>query len=392
VPQSARRTEAAALLAAVAVLLAACTASPAPTPTPTPPPPSGDGILRIGTLLDTHGAGAALAAGQTAGVNAALRDIDAAGGVHGVPVEVVNRDAADPDAVAQLLAAGVDAIIGPSDVDTAAALIEPARDARIPLLSPSAVGPRPEGSDGVLWRTVPSARAEGAALAHELGDGTVALVRDESPATQELAQGLAGELGDRLVIEAVAGDDPAADAARVAAKAPDAVLVALPGGEGTGALLGALIAAGVDAGGLWVTGGALSRYDADAGSLAGLHGIQTAVPADPAFAAQLRREDPGAGSTRYAAEAYDAVVLVALAALAAGDDGGPSITAALPAVATGGIPCASFAECVAVAGDGQDIDFDGPSGPFSFDQHGDRHGVRFVLYLYDDENVPRMQP
>jgi branched-chain amino acid transport system substrate-binding protein len=391
VPQRARPITVATVLAA-AVLLAACTPSAAPTPTPTPPPPSGDGILRIGTLLDTHGAGAALAAGQTAGVNAAVRDIDAAGGADGVPVEVVNRDAADPDAFGQLVAAGVDAIIGPPDVETAAALIGPAREAGIPLLSPSAVGPRPEGSEGVLWRTVPSVRAEGAALAHELGDGTVALVRDESPATQELAQGLAGELGELLVIEVVAGEDPAADAARVAAEAPDAVLVALPGGEGTGSLLGALVRAGVDAGGVWVTGGALSRYDADAGSLAGLHGIQTAVPADPAFSAQLRREDPGAGSTRYAAEAYDAVVLVALAALAAGDDGGPSITAALPAIAAGGIPCASFAECVSIAGDGQDIDLQGVSGPFAFDAAGDRDAVRFVRYLYDAENVPRMQP
>lgn len=80
------------ILAAAALLaLVGCTATPMPTPTPTMPTPSGDGVLRIGTLFSTTGADASALA-QTAAVNAAARELDAAGGVNGAPVEVINRN------------------------------------------------------------------------------------------------------------------------------------------------------------------------------------------------------------------------------------------------------------------------------------------------------------
>lgn len=379
-PRHLSRPGAAGALVAAAVLLAACTAAHAPTPTPTPPPPSGDGVLRIGTLFPTHGADAALAVAQTAAVNAAVRDIAAAGGFGGVPIEVFSRDGGTEGALDELVAHGVDVVIGPSSMDVAAALLPVARSTGIPLITPSAIGARPDGSAGILFRTASSARSQGGEIAAELGGGTVALVRGDDAASQQLAAGL----GDELV-DIVLGDDVAAAVTQVATAHPDSVVVA----TASASLLAALGAAGIPADRLWLTGGALTGYDASAGALEGAHGIQAGIGTDPAFGAALRREDPGAAETRYAAEAYDAVVLAALAAVAAGDDGGASIAAALPAVAAHGIPCHSFGECIEVSEDGQDIDHEGVSGSFGFDADGDRDAVNLLRYAYDADNQPQ---
>src|SRR5690606_20407643 len=89
--------------AAFAMVLIGCTPQPMPTPTPTPTQtvaPSGDGVLRIGTLLPTTG-GALAGAAQLAGVHAAVREINAAGGVDGTPVELVSRDSGDESTQAE---------------------------------------------------------------------------------------------------------------------------------------------------------------------------------------------------------------------------------------------------------------------------------------------------
>ena len=111
-------SRAGAALLAAAVLLAGCSGPPMPTPTPTASPtPTGDGVLRIGTLFSLSGPLAGYGAGQTAAVNAAVRELNASGGVQGAPVEVVNRDGGDVATVEAafdaLVAKGVDVVIGP---------------------------------------------------------------------------------------------------------------------------------------------------------------------------------------------------------------------------------------------------------------------------------------
>ncbi|MDP3208861.1 MAG: ABC transporter substrate-binding protein, partial [Rhodoglobus sp.] len=103
-------------------LLAAC-AAPEPISTPTPTAtlaPSGDGVLRIGTLIPTSGTFAFLGAAQAAGVETAIKEINDAGGVNGSPVEVFHRDSGDAtttkveESMADLVAKAVDVVIGPS--------------------------------------------------------------------------------------------------------------------------------------------------------------------------------------------------------------------------------------------------------------------------------------
>ena len=85
-----------AALVTTLVGIAGCSGEPTPTPTPTvTPTPTGDGELKIGTLFPSSGGVAFIGPAQVAGVNAALREINAAGGVNGKPVVVVNRDSGD---------------------------------------------------------------------------------------------------------------------------------------------------------------------------------------------------------------------------------------------------------------------------------------------------------
>jgi branched-chain amino acid transport system substrate-binding protein len=382
------------LIAAVVVLtvaLSGCTPGPMPTPTPTLPTPSGDGVLRIGTIFSSTGPDAGTAAGQTAAVNAAQRELDAAGGVLGAPVEVLNRDGGTAgDGVAEaafaaLVARGVDAVVGPSSSELAALLAPLAAAAHVPLISASAVGDRPADTGEWYVRTATSWHAQGVALAGMLGGDvtSVAVLRSDDQAGAAVSAGLADKLD---VVDAVADADGAAAAQQALAADPDAVVIATSGpGDQTVAAIAALAAAGYAPDRIWLLGGAFADYSTRVpdGALAGAHAIRSGIPGDPAFIAQVQIEDPGAPGLAYSAEAYDAVVLVALAATLADDDGGASIAAELRAAAAYGIPCHSFGECLDVLRTQPDIDYEGASGPLGFGDDGDRVASLYALYVYD---------
>ncbi|PWB97420.1 ABC transporter substrate-binding protein [Salinibacterium hongtaonis] len=98
----------------------------------------------------------------------------------------------------------------------------------------------------------------------------------------------------------------------------------------------------------------------------------TGSAVDDTFASRVLSMDPAIRTTDFAAEAYDATILAALAATVADDDGGATIAyAAAGLMAEGGadrIECTSFGECRHVLADRADIHFSGISGalpPFS---------------------------
>jgi branched-chain amino acid transport system substrate-binding protein len=241
-----------------------------------------------------------------------------------------------------------------------------------------------------LFRTVPSLHDQGEFLGTTIGASRVALLRtgDGDALSAGLAEGLTAQKGE-LVADVTIGTDAAADIQQIVAATPDAVVLAAAGpGPGTEALITALAGSGLAGARLWITGPALTRYDTAAAALEGTHGIQSGAATDPRFVAQVRQEDPGARILLDAADAYDATVLVAIAALLAGDDGGPSITAALPSAAAEGIPCHSFGECADTLTMQPDIVYEGVSGPLAFDAAGDRMSATYARYEYGADGVP----
>lgn len=403
-----------AMAAALSVALVGCTA-PAPLPTPTPTPsatvaPTGDGVLRIGTLFPMSGDIAFIGPGMVAAVEIAVRDINAAGGVLGAPVEVLSRDSGDASeqkleaAFAELVERGIDVVIGPATSALAERLLPLAAEAGVVVISPAATYPlaREAGGPSMLVRTIPAYEQQASAIVRALaeeGEESVSLI------TMGDALGFAVELAVRAAVEeegmrleSIEQLDAATNADRlafsVAGGEPDAVILATgtPLAAQNQAVIAALADRGIEGERLWLTAQNLADYSAtvEAGLLEGANGVLEGAAVSEELATRLRQSDPALISFRFAPETYDAVVLAALAAVLADDDGGASIAAQLASAASQGVPCASFGECIEVLETEPAIDYDGLSGPLTLDAAGDVVEGELGLYRYTAENRPEL--
>ncbi|MDP9028376.1 MAG: ABC transporter substrate-binding protein, partial [Actinomycetota bacterium] len=365
------------------------------------PTPLGDGVLRIGTLLPSTGATAFVGPPELAGVRAAVAEINAAGGVNGKPVELFSDDSGDATtqtaeaSLADLAKKGVDVIIGPSSSVLAQRLLTAAAAARIPMISPSATYPQLSGLDtnGVFFRTVPSTAQQGVALGTLLPSRKqpkVALLASSDPIGQSIMTTLGDTLsahGGSLVasITLTASSDAAAVAAQVKTAAPDAVVLDTPdNGAQTKALITQLVATGFGGAKLWLTSQNLADYSQalPANTLTGVNGLLEGADSSAAFQAQVKAADPTVPGFQYTPEAYDATILVALAATLAHDDAGMRVAAQLRAASVGGIKCTSYVECLDVLKSEPAIDYDGVSGPINLDAEGDPSPVTYGIYSY----------
>jgi len=72
----------------------------------------------------------------------------------------------------------------------------------------------------------------------------------------------------------------------------------------------------------------------------------------------------------YAAEAYDAAIVIALAVEKAGTDGAAHANE-IVGITKGGTKCTTFADCMAIIAADGDPDYDGLSGPHEFNGNGE---------------------
>jgi len=409
-----RSAAALAVAAVLAAALAACTSQPSVAPSggadgsvsastsvSASQKPLGDGVLRIGTLFPSTGATAFVGPPELAGVRTAVAEINAAGGVNGRPVELVSDDSGDATtataeaSLADLAKKGVDVIIGPSSSVLAQRLLTAAAAAHIPMVSPSATYPQLTTLDttNVFFRTVPSTAQQGIALGTLLPSKKqlkVALVASSDPIGQSVVATLGETLtanGGRLVatIALTASSDAGATAAQVKAAAPDAVVLDTPdNGAQTKAMITQLVAAGYGGAKLWLTSQNLADYSQalPAGTLTGVSGLLEGADSSAAFQAQVKATDPTVPGFQYAPEAYDATILVALAATLAHDDAGIRVAEKLRAASVGGIKCTSYVECLDVLKSEPAIDYDGLSGPLNLTAEGDPTPATYGIYTY----------
>lgn len=87
----------------------------------------------------------------------------------------------------------------------------------------------------------------------------------------------------------------------------------------------------------------------------------------------------------YGPEAYDAVVVIALAAIAANDDGSAH-AAEIVNVTKDGEKCTTFADCAALLEAGSDIDYDGVSGPLDFNGNGEPLAGSYGVLQFGADN------
>lgn len=394
---------------AVAMSLAACS-PPVPVPVPTPSAShsrAGDGVLKLGTLMPVSGTFAFLGAAQAAAVSVAVAEINAAGGVNGKPVELLQRDSGDAStttaeaSLSDLVANGADAVIGPTSSVLATRLLPAIATAKIPMISPAATFPdlTTAKDGGYFFRTIPAYGDQGAALGTVLsarGSADVALVYVDDELGRAILPTLTAGLkakGSRLVLAApvaAAATDFTSTIANVVAAKPDVVVLATSYGsvDLTTALITQLVGAGFGGAKLWLTTQNAGDYSQalPAGLISGVNGIIEGAQADAAFQGRLLAVTPGLTAFRYAPEAYDATIMTALAAIVARDDSGAAIARAMRDVSRGGIKCTTFAECLDVIDAGDDIDYDGISGPLNLTDAGDPNPAYYGLYTFNGEN------
>lgn len=126
--------------------------------------------------------------------------------------------------------------------------------------------------------------------------------------------------------------------------------------------------------------------DFDPGTLTGVRATYPGAELGDAFKKRMLEVDPKLKDFTYGAESYDATIVVALAALAAGKDSGKAIAQQMQAVTSGGEKCTEFKACADLIADGTDIDYDGVSGPIEFNSTGSPSSATIGIFEYDENN------
>jgi branched-chain amino acid transport system substrate-binding protein len=399
-----RKTAAAvATLAAAALVLSGCAATDGGSA-------GGDLTLKIGTALPQTGSLAFLGPPEEAGVALAIKDVNEAN--KGIQIEVEWGDSGDLDnkayetEIPRLLNAGVKAIVGAASSGTSLAFIDQVVGAGVLQFSPANTSPTLTTYDdkGLYFRTAPSDLLQGEVLGNLMaadGHQTAAMIvlndaygtglRDATQASFEAA-------GGSIVAAPVfnPGDTNfSAQISEALAASPDAIVLITFDEAKT--IVPALTSQ-FPKEKIYFVDGNLADYSEvfEPGTLTGAKGTAPGLDPDTIMDFLTRMDDNwvAEGNTKldsylYGPESYDAVVLLALAALAAGSVEGVDMAGKLQEVSGGsgsGTKCTSFAECADIINGGGVADYDGISSPVTFDEYGDPTQGNILVSIYGDDN------
>jgi ABC-type branched-subunit amino acid transport system substrate-binding protein len=367
-----------------------------------------DGTLTIGTLLPQTGSLAFLGPPEFAGVDLAIKEINEAGGVLGKEVAKIDSDSGDTatniasQSVDRLLSQNVDVIVGAASSGVSKTVIDKITGAGVVQISPANTSPdfTDYPDKGLYFRTAPSDVLQGRILGNQIiedGSATVGILALQDAYGTGLAEnveksvtGSNGEVVETIIYDPKAAEFTA-EVSKLKGADPEAIVVI--GFDESAKIIQELAKQGIgpqDGKRLYLvdgnTGNALGEK-LPAGLLAGVKGTIPGAAAGAEFQARLKSIDPALKDFSYAAESYDAVNVVALAALAAESDAGAEIAENLMDVTTGGEKCSTFADCKQLADAGTDFDYDGVSGPIEFDENGDPTEASVGVYEYDAKNT-----
>ncbi|GAB2465949.1 branched-chain amino acid transport system substrate-binding protein [Conyzicola lurida] len=368
-----------------------------------------DLTLKFGSILPQTGSLAQLGPPEFAGVDLAIKEINDADA--GIEVSVEHKDSGDTttdiatQSATALIADNVSVIIGAASSGVSKTFIDQVTQAGIVQISPANTSPdfTDYPDDGYYFRTAPSDVLQGKILGNKiLEDGktdvAVLYMNDAygiglyDNLKLSLEDGGASIVGEQI-FEPSATDFTSAIQALLATS-PDA-LVVISFNEIT-TIAEQLAGQGFDFSTLYGTDGnygIIGEADTNV-DIAGAQFTNPGVLAPEDFQTRLQdlvteQGDPELEVFSYAAEAYDATVLSALAAIAGGATDGATIRDNLKDVSEGGTECTTFADCAALLADdaSADIDYNGVSGPITFDDNGDPTEAYVSIFQYSTGNV-----
>ncbi|HSJ21465.1 MAG TPA: ABC transporter substrate-binding protein [Nocardioidaceae bacterium] len=408
-----RAWRAAAVLATATLVLTACggetdtgsegnnTESPDAAESPAA---QGDGVLNIGALLPQTGDLAFLGPPEFAGVDLAIQEINDAGGVFDQEIGSFKADSGDgtPDiagaSVDNLLNDNVDVIIGAAASGVSLSVIDKITGAGVVHFSPANTSPAFDTYDdgGMYFRTAPSDVLQGEVLANlaiEDGFTNVAIMARQDSYGEGLAKRAREILEEKgasvpeYILYSADAQNFTAEVNKVASAQPDALV--LIGFEETTKIVPQLISKGVGPQDiqLYFVDGNMADYSDQNFNLEGVKGTFPAPgEVDESFNDRLLEIDPSLTDFTYGPQSYDAVIMSALAAIAAGDDSGEAIASELINISKDGETCSTFEECRDLLEAGEDIDYDGVSGPCDLNDTGSPNKATIGIQEYGQNN------
>lgn len=397
-----------ALVSASAIVIAGCSSTPSGESGGSDKP-AADLTLKLGSLLPQTGSLAFLGPPMESGVGLAVQEVNDAAA--GITIDLTAEDEGDTDtkayetSITKLQGAGVSAIVGAAASGVSKLILDGNVSAGILQISASNTSPdfTTWDDNGLYFRTAPSDLLQGEVLGNliaEDGAKTLGIIYQNdaygtglNDAITTTFEGTGGE-----VVESVSFNvgDAQFDAQVESIKAQNPDAVAIVSFDQFKTIAPLLVNAGISADKFYMVDGNLSDYGSEIPvSLEGAQGTKAGPALADDFTSRLQDFWTGEGNAEvkdftYAAEAYDAVILVALASLAAGSTDGADIAAKMQEVSGGsgdGKKCTSFADCAKIINDGGTADYDGYSGDVTFDEAGDPQGASIGIYKYGADNM-----
>lgn len=421
-----RNRKALALFAVLALVAAACggsgsggsddveevvetTEAPATTAAPTTTAaPAGDPLV-LASLMPLSGDLASLGPGIALGAALAVQQINAAGGINGQDVVLIEGDSGCDGAVAltslnDVIAQGAQGVMGAACSGTSLAILDTAIAAEVVMVSPSNTSPQFTKMDkkGFYARTAPSDLLQGDVLASLLledGVESISIISRADAYGRGLAEATAsafeagGGVIKNIVYHAPDATEFNSEVTAVGKGSPDAIVGILFPATGCGVLQPAFEQ------GLLDTPWYMTDGVKDAGlaslcnlgtALDGMKGTAPGSAAGEAFdafsAAYAEVSADGAGTFIFAPQAYDAVMLMAISAAANGVTG-PEIASGLVAASSGGEKCIGVA-CIELAANGVDVDYVGASGEIELNEAGDPTAATYDIWTTEGDTNP----
>jgi ABC-type branched-subunit amino acid transport system substrate-binding protein len=366
-----------------------------------------NGTLSIGGLLPETGDLAFMGPPMNGGATLAIEDINAAGGVNGQPVEFANEDSGDsepsiaPDAVDRHLQNDVDVVLGAAASGISLNVIDTVTEACKIQFSPAntAIDFTIYDDDDLYFRTAPADIMQGqlqAELALEDGGGDAAVLARQDSYGQGLADYIERfyEEGGGQIVERRNYDPEAtefsAEVEAVLNADPDVLFMV--GFEESYSILQDLFEQNFTPENkfIYFVDGNISDTAGDVitdpGALVGIRGTLPSAELGSEFRDRMHQQVPNLEDEIYGPETYDAVTVIALAAQEAGTDRPDEIARHINGITRDGTECTSFADCLELIEQGEDIDYNGVSGPLDFGQPGEPQRGTYAVQQYGQDN------
>jgi ABC-type branched-subunit amino acid transport system substrate-binding protein len=375
---------------------------------------SGPIELTIGDVEAYTGDLGALGQPINRAVKLAANQVNDAGADVTVKVETADTQSDPQTAVSaarKVIDAGASCLTGPISTPEAEAILNSATKVRRVAMLPTATSTKLTtlADDDTIFRTSPpdslQARALVAGAEEALGGAegkTVAIGYQNSPYGEGLADSFADAwkaLGGS--IQGPVGYDPNqtsydSEAGKLMGGDPDALVIAdYP--DTFGKVAAALLrTGGFSADRLFVSDALavspIPKTIPDK-ALEGAWGTRAGTPTDTEQAKafdELYRAASGGERGTLDANSFDAAVLCALAAVAGGSSDAEAVSEQLPKVASPPgrkLTYLQLADAIAALRRGEDIDYDGVSGPIDFDEHGDPTSSLYDLFRWKGRKI-----